>query len=183
MSPACRTPASVGAVVQSLPGARHLLTATSGLPFLAQQHFCFQSAGGSHIPAQPSHTVSHLTLGHRHRDAVAHSFQKSCAKTTTVLYKSLIKQFYLGLKLASGYLRLICRYSFTLLVFERAEFSPRPPFFPPNLKTKMYLHSPHKYGDFSSCAQIYELPGSTDTGRQCLMECQFVSCPGAAKVK
>lgn len=32
-------------------------------------------------------------------------------------------------------------------------------------------------------AYIYQLPESTDTGQQCLMEYQVLSCPGAAKVK
>lgn len=127
VSPGGRAPASVGVVVQSLPAARHLLTATSGLPFLAQQHFCVQSAGRSYVPAQPCPTISHLTLSQRHRDVVDHSFQGVCKKKKQqhcCAVKSFITQLYLGLKLALGYLCHICQYSFTLLVFERAEFSP-----------------------------------------------------------
>lgn len=149
VSPVGRPPASVGAVVQSLPGAQHLLTVTSGLPLLAQQHFCFQSAGGSYIPAQPCLTVTHLTSCHRHGDVVDHSFQRICSKQQhCCAVKSFITQLYLGLRLASGYLCHICKYSFTLLVFERAEFSPQPLVFPPNLKTKICFYSPQKYGDF-----------------------------------
>lgn len=125
-SPGCRPPAGVRVVVQSLPGARHLLTVTPELPFPAQQHFCLQPAGRSYVPAQPPVAVSHLTLCHRHRDAVAHSFQEICKKKRQhcCAVKSFVTELYITLKLASGYLTKICKYSFTFLVFERAEFSP-----------------------------------------------------------
>lgn len=75
MSTACCTPASLHMVVEPLSGARHLLTLAFCHVLLAEPHLRLHSAGGSHIPAQPGATPSHLTLRHRNRHVVLHSFQ------------------------------------------------------------------------------------------------------------
>ena len=69
------TPASLHVVVEPLSGACHLLTLAPCQVLLAEPHLCLQSAGGSHIPAQPCANPSHLTLRHRNRHVVLHSFQ------------------------------------------------------------------------------------------------------------
>lgn len=84
VSSACCTPA--GVVVHPLSGARHLFTLASCQIILAQPHLCLQSAGGSHIPAQLCATLSYLTLCHRHRHVVLHSFQHIWKKTKKHCY-------------------------------------------------------------------------------------------------
>lgn len=72
VSTACWPPVCMA--VQCLSGACHFFALASCHVFLAQPHICLQSAGGSHIPAQPCITVCHHGLHHSQRHVVLHSF-------------------------------------------------------------------------------------------------------------
>lgn len=102
----CCTPASVCMVVESLSGGRHLLTPASSQVLPAEPHLCLQSAGGSHIPAQPCAALSHLTLSQGHGHVALHSFQRIWQNKHCYVVKSL--QINLALRLNSVYLLLPC---------------------------------------------------------------------------